>query len=64
MICMTYEEDTPYLRWQDIWIDNCDLQNEIALRARRQLVVRERILEADEAGQDSSSLAPNAPIIC
>ena len=63
MSCMTYGEDSQCTHWQDIWIDNCDIQYDIAFRARRRLELRDRIIEADEAGQDIS-LAPMLHITC
>ena len=63
MICSTYGKELECTEWKDIFINNADLQNHIGYKVRRRMEIRHAIMEADEAGQDSSP-GSHAPRNC
>ena len=63
VICKSYGESTQYENWKDIFTSDVNLQNQIAQNVRQRLEMRATILEADEAGQDSTP-GSNAPFVC
>ena len=43
---------------------NSFIQSEIAQKVKKRLEISERVLEADEAGQDSTTPGSIAPLVC
>ena len=62
--CESYEETSHCYNLNDMYSSNAFIQSEIAQKVKKRLKIRERILEADKAGQDSTTPGSIAPFVC
>ena len=62
--CEAYGETSHCDNLQEMYNSNAFVQSEIAHKVKKRLEIRERIIEADEAGQDSTTPGSVAPLIC